>query len=61
MRNDFSNGKLIKDVYMAQPDGFIDPKDLNRVCKLKRSIYGLKQAYHIESFLSRKSQRVKIL
>ena len=27
-----------------QPEGFIDPKDANKVCKLKRSIYGLVQA-----------------
>ncbi|GKB39195.1 retrotransposon protein, putative, ty1-copia subclass [Tanacetum coccineum] len=31
-------------VYMEQPKGFVNPKYPNRVCKLKRSIYGLKQA-----------------
>ncbi|GKB52113.1 retrotransposon protein, putative, ty1-copia subclass [Tanacetum coccineum] len=29
---------------MEQPEGFVNLKYLNRVCKLKRSIYGLKQA-----------------
>ena len=29
---------------MTQPEGFVDPKYPNRVCKLQRSIYGLKQA-----------------
>jgi hypothetical protein len=29
---------------MVQPEGFVDPKDANKVCKLQRSIYGLKQA-----------------
>lgn len=40
----FLNGKLTYDSYTAQPKGFIDPKYPNRVCKLNRSIYGLKQA-----------------
>ena len=29
---------------MSQPEGFVDPKHPKRVCKLQRSIYGLKQA-----------------
>nr|GEW76915.1 retrotransposon protein, putative, Ty1-copia subclass [Tanacetum cinerariifolium] len=40
----FLNRYLNKEVYMEQPEGFINPKYPNRVCKLKRSIYGLKQA-----------------
>ncbi|GJS76382.1 retrotransposon protein, putative, ty1-copia subclass [Tanacetum coccineum] len=40
----FLNGHLSKEVYMQQPEGFVNPKYPNRVCKLKRSIYGLKQA-----------------
>src|SRR6266498_1365580 len=30
-------------MYMIQPEGFVDPKDANKVCKLRKSIYGLKQ------------------
>ncbi|GJW94940.1 retrotransposon protein, putative, ty1-copia subclass [Tanacetum coccineum] len=40
----FLNGHLSKDVYMVQPEGFVDPKHPNKVCKLQLSIYGLKQA-----------------
>ena len=38
----FLNGKLLEDVYMTQPNGFINPKNVGKVCKLQRSIYGLK-------------------
>nr|GFA55466.1 retrotransposon protein, putative, Ty1-copia subclass [Tanacetum cinerariifolium] len=44
VKNAFLNGYLNEKVYMEQPDGFVNPKYPNRVCKLKRSIYGLKQA-----------------
>ncbi|GKB37410.1 retrotransposon protein, putative, ty1-copia subclass [Tanacetum coccineum] len=40
----FLNGHLSEEVYMVQPEGFVNLKYPNRVCKLKRSIYGLKQA-----------------
>ena len=40
----FLNGNLLEDVYMTQPKGFVYPKYPYRVCKLQRSIYGLKQA-----------------
>jgi hypothetical protein len=37
----FLNGFLKEELYMMQPDGFVDPKGANKVCKLQRSIYGL--------------------
>ncbi|GJS53857.1 putative RNA-directed DNA polymerase [Tanacetum coccineum] len=40
----FLNGYLDEDIYMVQPEGFINPNHPRKVCKLKRSIYGLKQA-----------------
>nr|GEZ64906.1 reverse transcriptase [Tanacetum cinerariifolium] len=44
VKTTFLNGHLSENVYMVQPEGFVDPKHPNRVCKLQRSIYGLKQA-----------------
>ena len=40
----FLNGNIEEELYMVQPEGFVDPKDAGKVCKLQRSIYGLKQA-----------------
>nr|GEU43572.1 retrotransposon protein, putative, Ty1-copia subclass [Tanacetum cinerariifolium] len=44
VKTTFLNGHLSEEVYIEQPEGFVDPKYPNQVCKLKRSIYGLKQA-----------------
>jgi hypothetical protein len=40
----FLNGNLTEDVYMTQPEGFVDPKYAGKICKLKKSIFALKQA-----------------
>lgn len=40
----FLNGTLEEEVYLKQPKGYEQPGDENKVCKLKRSIYGLKQS-----------------
>ena len=40
----FLNGTLTEEVYMKQPEGFIDSDHPEKVCKLYRSIYGLKQS-----------------
>jgi hypothetical protein len=40
----FLNRNLAKDVYITQPEGFVDPKHGEKICKLQKSIYGLKQA-----------------
>lgn len=45
VKTTFLNGKLSKDVYMSHPEVFIHTKFPDRVCKLEKSIYGLKQAY----------------
>ena len=38
------NGFIKEELYMMQPEGFVNPKGANKICKLQRSIYGLVQA-----------------
>jgi hypothetical protein len=40
----YLNGQLEEDIYMHQPEGFIEKGKENLVCKLNKSIYGLKQS-----------------
>ena len=40
----FLNGTLEEEVFMKQPEGFVVPGSEELVCRLKKSIYGLKQS-----------------
>nr|GEU53750.1 zinc finger, CCHC-type [Tanacetum cinerariifolium] len=40
----FLNGDLDEKIYMKQPEVFVMPGHESKVCKLKKSLYGLKQA-----------------
>ncbi|GJZ09488.1 retrovirus-related pol polyprotein from transposon TNT 1-94, partial [Tanacetum coccineum] len=40
----FLNGPLKEDVYVAQPEGFVDPDHPKKFYLLRKALYGLKQA-----------------
>nr|GEW25931.1 Gag-Pol polyprotein [Tanacetum cinerariifolium] len=40
----FLNSPLKEEVYVAQPDGFVDPNNPEKVYRLRKTLYGLKQA-----------------
>ncbi|GJQ95917.1 retrovirus-related pol polyprotein from transposon TNT 1-94 [Tanacetum coccineum] len=40
----FLNGLLKEEIYVAQPDGFVDPDHPKKVYRLRKALYGLKQA-----------------
>nr|GEW29833.1 hypothetical protein [Tanacetum cinerariifolium] len=44
VKTTFLNGPLKEEVYVAQPDGFVDPDHPEKVYRLRKAIYGLKQA-----------------
>ncbi|GJV90607.1 retrovirus-related pol polyprotein from transposon TNT 1-94 [Tanacetum coccineum] len=44
VKTTFLNGLLKEEVFVRQPDGFVDPAFPNHVYRLKKALYGLKQA-----------------
>jgi hypothetical protein len=44
VKSAFLNGKLEEEIFMKQPEGFVDEKNPNKVCRLNSSLYGLKQS-----------------
>jgi hypothetical protein len=42
----FLNGEIEEEVYIEQPEGFVIHDEKTHVCRLKKALYGLKEALH---------------
>ncbi|KAL6332549.1 hypothetical protein AAG906_008969 [Vitis piasezkii] len=47
IQNEFLHGDLTEEVFMMQPSGFVLPEFPNHVCKLEKTLYGLKQSSYV--------------
>ncbi|GKE51261.1 retrovirus-related pol polyprotein from transposon TNT 1-94, partial [Tanacetum coccineum] len=43
----FLNGELKEEVYVSQPEGFVDPDHPTYVYRIKKALYGLNQALRV--------------
>ena len=43
-QNCIFNGSIASEIYVTQPEGYVDAERLNHVCKLRKSIYGRKKS-----------------
>ena len=44
VKTTFLHGDLDEEIYMGQPEGFVQHQKGRLVCKLKKSLYGMKQS-----------------
>jgi len=43
-KTNFLHGDLDKEVYMEQPEGYLDPAYTDKVCRVLQALYGLNKA-----------------
>jgi len=43
VKTTFLNGELENEIYMTQLEGFVVPSQKEKICKLLKYLYGLKQ------------------
>ena len=60
VKSAFLNGELDEEIFMKQPEGYIDKNQPEKVCRLNSSLYGLKQSARcwnlvIDSYLKSKN------
>nr|GFA65145.1 retrovirus-related Pol polyprotein from transposon TNT 1-94 [Tanacetum cinerariifolium] len=55
----FLNGPQKEEVYVAQPDGFVDPDHPEKVYRLRKALYGLKQAPRVKEIPRKVQNRIK--
>jgi hypothetical protein len=52
IKNNFLHGTLYETIYYSQPLGFIDPAHPDLVCRLNKSLYGLKKVLRPGTIIS---------
>ncbi|GJZ90871.1 retrovirus-related pol polyprotein from transposon TNT 1-94 [Tanacetum coccineum] len=57
VKTTFLNGILREEVYVSQPDSFVDQDNPNHVYKLKKALYGLKQAPRVETDIHKRNEK----
>ncbi|GJS73549.1 retrovirus-related pol polyprotein from transposon TNT 1-94 [Tanacetum coccineum] len=56
VKTTFLNGELKEEVYVSQPEGFVDPDHPTHVYRLKKALYGLKQVVRYLVMISSEQQ-----
>ncbi|GJT59318.1 retrovirus-related pol polyprotein from transposon TNT 1-94 [Tanacetum coccineum] len=64
VKTTFLNDELWEEVYISQPEGFVDQDNPNHIYRLKKALYGLKLALRVcprDIFINQKKYALEIL